>query len=139
MSGSRRVTATFGPAAGRGPVYAAWGGGLTRFVSPPPPGSPFFGTAWSGAKLLWIASPSYEGPVLVRGRQLDGLHGLGFTGDGTTVWNELQLSPRAARGRAGWRSWPSSARLQAPGCYGIQVDGTDFSEVIVFKAILASS
>jgi hypothetical protein len=34
----------------------------------------------------------------------------------------------------GWREWPSYIYVPAPGCFGYQVDGTSFSEVIVFEA-----
>jgi hypothetical protein len=29
---------------------------------------------------------------------------------------------------------PSSVRVRAPGCYGVQIDGTTFSRVVVFTA-----
>jgi hypothetical protein len=31
----------------------------------------------------------------------------------------------------------AGGRIRAPGCYGVQVDGTNFSRVIVFKAVLS--
>jgi hypothetical protein len=30
--------------------------------------------------------------------------------------------------------WPSFTRVRKPGCYAYEVDGTSFSEVIVFRA-----
>jgi len=38
----------------------------------------------------------------------------------------------------GSRGIPSGLRVRAPGCYGVQIDGTNFSRVIVFKAVLAA-
>lgn len=35
----------------------------------------------------------------------------------------------------GYRTYPSGLRLQAPGCYAIQVDGTTFSTHIIFRAV----
>jgi len=35
-----------------------------------------------------------------------------------------------------WRYGPSVTILPGPGCYAFQVDGTTFSEVIVFEAVL---
>jgi len=37
----------------------------------------------------------------------------------------------------GSRGIPSDVRVSAPGCYGVQVDSTNFSRVIVFKAVLS--
>jgi hypothetical protein len=35
-------------------------------------------------------------------------------------------------GTSGWSSWLGRLTAGAPGCYGIQVDGTSFTSVIVF-------
>ena len=37
----------------------------------------------------------------------------------------------------GQRYRPSYTRVRGPGCYAYQVDGTSFSRVIVFEAIVA--
>jgi hypothetical protein len=34
-----------------------------------------------------------------------------------------------------WSNWSAYLRMQAPGCYAIQLDGTTFSEVIVFRVV----
>ncbi len=107
---------------------------------PPPAGSSaqFAGSKWSGFKVLWVSRPSYNGPLLIRGRQLDGLHAVGF-GQDLVPFAEQQLPPGTGAGaplsQNGWRNWPSTARLRSAGCYGWQIDGTDFSEVIVFHAV----
>ena len=62
---------------------------------------------------------------------------LGF-GTGTMPYDELQLldagqgAPRVA---GGGRAWITYTRVQAGGCYAYQVDGTSFSEVVVFRAV----
>ena len=38
----------------------------------------------------------------------------------------------------GWRFWSGYTRLRSPGCYGLQVDGTTFSEIIIFSACPSS-
>jgi hypothetical protein len=38
---------------------------------------------------------------------------------------------------AGSRGRPSAVRVRAPGCYGVQIDGTSFSRVVVFEVRLA--
>lgn len=121
------------PALGNGPVYPILTPEQDRllFEYPPPRRSPFAGSEWSGAKVLWIAQPSYGGPVLVRGGQIDGSNPLGFE-SGTIPFAELQFAPR--RGAPGWRYWPTYTRVRAPGCYAYQIDGTTFSYVIAFQA-----
>jgi hypothetical protein len=91
---------------------------------------------WRSVKTLWFAEPAYQGPLLIRGRQLDGPHETVF-GEGPTVKNP-QLGPGPTlNGTNGWREWPGGTWLRRAGCYAWQVDGTDFSHVIVFKAVFA--
>jgi hypothetical protein len=118
-----------GPALGTGPVYVAQGSLLDV--------TPFVGSAWRGAAVTWVAAPSYTGPVLIRGAQLTGPPlPLGF-GEGHAPVDELQLLTAATKSAGepdGAREWPSFTRVQGPpGCYAYQVDGTNFSEVIVFE------
>jgi hypothetical protein len=90
---------------------------------------------WYSAKTLWFARPEYSGPVFIRGRQLDG---------GRRIWmgespamSDPQLGPGPTVNSAGgWRSWEGSTWLRTPGCYGWQIDGSDFSNVVVIQAVL---
>ncbi len=86
---------------------------------------------WYTAATKWIGWPEYRGPVLIRGRQLDGPHKI--------VMESIvdpQLGPGdTINGRDGWRQWPGGTYLRTPGCYAWQVDGTNFSTVIVFQAV----
>jgi hypothetical protein len=96
------------------------------------------GTQWAAARVTWMASGSYAGPILIRGRQIDGDGAMGF-GQGRTPYDELQLLDAGRQAPAmadGGRAWLSSTRITASGCYAYQVDGTDFSEVIVFRAVI---
>jgi hypothetical protein len=52
------------------------------------------------------------------------------------VQRDAACSREGRSGAGGWRGWGGYARFRAAGCYGIQVDGTSFSEVIVFKAVI---
>lgn len=91
---------------------------------------------WLEVKTLWFASPAYQGPIYIRGRQLDGPHQPVF-GEGAPASLELQLGPGPTiNGEDGWREWPGSTWLRAPGCYAWQIDGADFSQVIVFQGTL---
>lgn len=95
---------------------------------------PFVGSAWLGAQVTWRADRSYSGPVLIRGREVgDGGGAVGF-GEGHVPYDELQLlhSGQGAPGGPG-RTWFTFTRVRRPGCYAYQVDGTGFSEVIVFR------
>jgi hypothetical protein len=84
------------------------------------------GGIWAGQKVLWFVHPRYSGPVLVRGRRLDG-PGLVRFGRGVVPAAELHLP-------AGTREQPSFTRLRSLGCYAYQIDGLGFSRVIVFRA-----
>lgn len=134
------ISAAFGPALGDGPVYPVGLGaeGVLSFVYPPDPRSGFAGSEWGGQKVLWVSSPAYQGPALIRGRQVDGPNELRFE-RGVNPPDELRLAEEggAVMGEPGWRQWPSYTRLRAPGCYAYQVDGLDFSYVVIFEAVVA--
>lgn len=132
-------------AAGPGPVYLA-GGSPVEFEYPPPPDSSYAGSRWGGQKVVWVIDSKYQGPVLLRGAQLDGPRGLRFDryigafgyagGSGSGPYRELAYLDPGVPGSGSLRSYPSSVRLRGPGCYAVQVDGEDFSEALVFRAVL---
>jgi len=95
--------------------------------------------------VLDFATPPSSQALLLRGARLDGSGKVYFGGPGITppseaggisvsdpqggqiaFYGELQLS---VDGSAVFYTYPTS-----PGCYGIQADSDDFSEVIVFRA-----
>jgi hypothetical protein len=86
---------------------------------------------WYPWKALWFASPSYHGPILIRGKQLDGPHGIRFNGKIATDPAQTDLHHDVPGQR---RVWASILFFRAPGCYGVQVNGLGFSEVVVFQA-----
>ena len=92
--------------------------------------TPFVGSAWQGARVTWVAS-GYRGPILIRGHELGGPHAVGF-GEGHVPYDELQLDGGSYGAPPG--QWLSFTRVRGPGCYGYQIDGTSFSEVVVFRA-----
>jgi len=126
-----------GSGIGRGPVYPALGGSGGRMYARP---DLQFGGVWAGGKVFWYA-PRYQGRILIRGRRLDGPQWLRFNGQ--------RLPPRELRIEAhdtvvwegqppGSRGVPSSVRVRAPGCYGVQIDGTTFSRVVVITVEVLS-
>jgi hypothetical protein len=82
---------------------------------------------WGYVKTLWFARADYTGPVLIRGRRLDGSGTLAL-GGGIPRLRDPQLPP------GGRRAWPGGTWVRSPGCYAWQIDGTSFSTVIVFRA-----
>jgi hypothetical protein len=89
---------------------------------------------WDGTKLLWTV-PGYQGPDIVRGRQLDGPNELRFD-QGPNWSNKLHPELRLVGPFPGLN--PAATFLRAPGCYAYQVDGRGFSYLIVFEARAAS-
>jgi len=115
-----------------------------RIEWPPPGLSEFFVGGWGGQRVLWFVAPGYGGPVLVRGRRLDGPDPVRFD-RGRVPRIELRIPagdasfwpPRVMRDD-GQRYRRSYTRLRAPGCYAFQVDGTSFSYRVVFRGVLGA-
>lgn len=124
-----------GHGVGTGPVYPAPFSPdatqqLNNYTVPP---------GWQGGKHAFLTVPSYRGPALVRGAQLDGPEVVTFAS------NEIRGAPSLAdpkpelRLPAGTRSVVHSFFfLTPPSCYAYQIDGTTFSEIVVFKVRLSS-
>jgi hypothetical protein len=127
-----------GTAWGSGPVYPGGLGSrrpVLRFALPAPPTSDFYGSEWSGNKVLWMIARARRGPVLIRGRQVDGPNEVRFE-RGTVPGKELRIPGRRwGRSSRGGGSRASYTRVRAPGCYAYQVDGLRFSKVIFFAAV----
>ncbi|MHB8469945.1 MAG: hypothetical protein ACYDCH_09350 [Gaiellaceae bacterium] len=117
-------------AVGPGPVYPMLGRPSLDTVFR----SAGWGT-WAGMKVLWFVLPDYKGPVLIRGRKLGGSQLMRFD-DGTSPPAQIRVAPGETvkwTGQVtGSRGRPSYVRVRVPGCYGVQIDGTSFSIVVVF-------
>jgi hypothetical protein len=126
-----------GTGIGSGPVYPGLGGTPVLEM----PRDPTYGGPWHGTKVFWYVLPSYRGPVLIRGRRLDGRAWLRFE-DRAFPAPELRISPGESVGwegqPTGSRGRPSGVRARASGCYGVQIDGTSFSRVVVFRVALTT-
>ncbi len=117
---------------GDGPVYPVLG------MSEPPPRPGGVATlsddirrgGWYWHKTLWGIDEGYVGPVLIRGARIDRPGLLRFGID----WKVRRALEMPAEQEPQWRYGPSTTLLRGPGCYAFQVDGTNFSEVIVFAA-----
>ncbi len=142
----RAFTGGVGPGLGSGPAYAVGpgsGAGELRYL--PPITFGMRGRGWGGQRVAWYVEPEYQGPVVIRGHQLDGPNAVGFMGGldeqtGTTdlssapILRQLRVVADSSYG-APWTGWVTYTRVRAPGCYAYQVDGLSFSEVIVFRAV----
>jgi hypothetical protein len=113
---------------GNGPVYPVGGFPELDYMWPVQPEQVFYPSRYGGNKVLW-ATRSHRGPVLIRGRQLDGPNDIRF-GLARAPVRELRWTVTGA----GWRTRPSTIRVRAPGCYAWQIDGKGFSDVVVFRA-----
>jgi hypothetical protein len=133
----KRINIFGGSGIGRGPVYPGLGSSNSRLSATR---DDQYGGPWFGTKVFWYALPTYSGPVLIRGRRLDGPQLVRFNG-GKLPSSELRIESGETvswQGQpTGSRGVPSGVRLIAPGCYGFQLDGTNFSRIVIFKADLA--
>ena len=135
VSAARLVAKAYGPAVGRGPVFAAaLGTNATLDIAPP---ERFESREWGGNKVLWIVARTYQGPVLIRGRRLDA-PGLVRFDEGDVPPASIRIAADPAGLEPTWRDRPSYTRVQEPGCYAYQVDGRGFSYAIVFRAVAGS-
>jgi len=79
-------------------------------------------------KMLFFRSPSYVGPITIEGRQLDGRHPVDWL-----IENGVRVRSLSFPEQGEW--FPTSALLQAAGCYALRLDGRSFSDVVVFRAV----
>jgi hypothetical protein len=140
---NKEILPYFGFASGKGPVSIR--GTDDQFESgDPTPGDILQKDGWKVQKELWFIQPPYQGPILVRGHQLDGPHTLLFTG-GYAQMNYtgvLGLAPTSPGllllGSTQYdypSAWPSYGIARVPGCYIYQVDGLDFSGYFITQVV----
>lgn len=99
------------------------------------------GPAYLSGQFMWysageqgvviLTDPTYTGPVLVRSQRLDGTGSLTFGGQGATSLAGGSMGLAQTSAPPYWGTWAGSVTASAPGCYGIQLDGTAFSAVAV--------
>jgi hypothetical protein len=88
-------------------------------------------------KAMWAIDPRYVGPVLVRGRQLDGDDLLKFEKGEPGFSDQTRAHPTTELHESGGYVHPAVTRVRTLGCYAYQVDGIGFSYSIVFRAVPA--
>jgi len=89
------------------------------------------------AKTPWVSKAEYAGPILIRGQLLNGSREkLRFSGgEKLSDGLELQAPARERDDASRWSFWPTSMFVPSAGCYGVQIDTPDTTEVIIFEAI----
>jgi hypothetical protein len=130
----KEVSPDFGPALGGGPIYMVGYGveGTTSYYRGREDGG------WYYLKTIWTAPPKFHGMFLLRGRQVDGSNEARFSQHDTATPDLQALyfsEPVPGSTPSGWLPWVRYVRVRAPGCYGIQVDGQTYSEVIRFRVL----
>lgn len=88
------------------------------------------------AKTPWIAEPSYSGSVEIQGRSLRPDHTALLFSVNTSVppTERLRLQAPNAPQHGLYSFWPSAMFVPGPGCYGLQIDTTERTQVVVFEA-----
>jgi len=138
------ISREISPVVGAGPVYLLAGSSPGNVLTMADPASEFSraaGTGWGIGPLKLPLRTRFEGRFAIRGARIDAPGELGFSGPaGKRPFAALQFFPGSAYARtlsgkvrvAGGYLWAT-----APGCYAIQLDGTAFSRVIVFRVAFA--
>jgi hypothetical protein len=89
-------------------------------------------------KALWFATAAYDGPILIRGEQLDGPGPIAFaTGSPGAGWLLIPPGP-TLNTTNGIRTVPSAILVTHAGCYGFQIDTPTFTGSVVIQITLAS-
>jgi hypothetical protein len=139
---STATLANIGPVVGDGPIYPAFLGpdGVFSLGLDGSGNEPIrIGIQdWWGKKTLWLSDDSYDGIALVRGGRIDQPgEVLFYPGSGPDYVAAMRLTEHAwvsGGAPAGWREWNSGVFYAEPGCYAFQVDGEDFTDIIVVEA-----
>jgi len=122
VSPARPIDPRLGDAAGEGPLYAIGLAARLRVGEP--------------NKVLLAIEGSYQGPILIRALTLAGSGEFQVSlGDGIRWRSEERIDTSGGRPPGDQRFWNYTgyAKVSAPGCYAYQVDGSDFSNAIVFQ------
>ncbi|HKC18413.1 MAG TPA: hypothetical protein VKE27_02165 [Candidatus Dormibacteraeota bacterium] len=82
--------------------------------------------------LVILVDPKYKGPVLIRAHRIDGSGSVNIGGDGLQPLSDGYGLAQTSSPPY-WGTWVGSITPSTPGCYGIQLDGTSFSVVVVIE------
>jgi hypothetical protein len=121
---------------------------LVVTVNGPKPGGPNYGfgqgPVYVSGQIMWYAGsqvmifltdPRYTGAVLVRSMRLDGTGSLSLGGQGAATLAGGAIGLAQTSSPPYWGMWIGMVTPSAPGCYGIQFDGTSFSSSAVITVL----
>ncbi|HEX7101976.1 MAG TPA: hypothetical protein VF201_04955 [Nitrolancea sp.] len=126
VNASQTVDPRLAPALGIGPIYVVLGGAAASGALHLQPDAHHDG--WTRLKALWTSHPAYTGPILIHGGEIGGSNSLGFGAN-----FPLNMDPYFSVAPHGDIFETGYVDVKAPGCYALQIDGVDFSEIIVFQ------
>jgi hypothetical protein len=140
VSPTRRIPRVAPAVLSAGPALFAAGaysssGATTAEMAFPPTAGPAVDTGWGIAKAPLLVRKTFSEPLVIRGRRLDGrAEPLGFSTGTGRPYIALQFSPRSPTiAQGSWKAYGLLMWASAPGCYGLQIDGSTFSRVFVFN------
>lgn len=93
-----------------------------------------FAPGWLASKQPWVSDPSYDGPFLIRLARLDGPGPVGLDEHPGSTSLYRPAGPTASSSD-GYRIVTGSTWVKKPGCVAWQVDGLNFSDVIVARLV----
>jgi hypothetical protein len=142
VSQTRTLTSRIAPVIGTGPVFFVAGAydatDRTTMVAVSSPNGPAAGTGWNIAKAPLVVKATFRQPLAVRGGRIDGPGELGFSGfAGRRPFAAMQwagTSPAIPLGN--YKAHSLLVWVTKDGCYALQIDGSTFSRVIVFRVAL---
>jgi hypothetical protein len=92
-------------------------------------------SGWHGIKTHFFSVPGYQGPFLVRAKRLDRSGPIRIGATPTHAAPLMVPAGPTPNGSAGWRELPYFTFVKDPGCYGWQIDGRTFSEIVVARVL----
>ena len=121
---------------GRGPVFVTLAFKANRL--PPAQFSlsrvPFEGGA-RRAKTPWVSEPAFAGPIVIRGGSLrPDRAALSFGYDREPTPRLELMAPGSRPSAHDWSFWGTSMYVPGPGCYGVQIDTRDKTDIVIFEA-----
>ena len=120
----------FGPGPVRLLVAMNSGDLLTGSVDLSPSNTP----GWVVFKTTWIVAPSYQGPIVVRGKRIGGTGRVALLA-GASMGPLVVPPGPTVNDRLGTRTAPVGTYVSGPGCYAFQIDGKGFDEHVVVNAM----
>jgi hypothetical protein len=91
---------------------------------------------WLAVKTAWVRPPSYRGPYVVRGAQVNGNGAVDIGGSPTRAPFVVNAGPGLNGGR-GYRVDPGYLWVRHPGCYALQIVGATFTTSVILDLLPA--